>query len=720
MRTKSVLFTIFLFAILLALPAPPAPIMHATARAQTDWGKMPLYFIANQGQMDARVAYYVQGSDKTLYFTPEGVTFALSDLAGSPQEGEGKSRWVAKLDFVQANLVRPTGQDLTEMTLSYFQGARDEWHTGLPTYAKIVYHDLWHDVDLVYDGTVNRLKYEFIIQPGADPAQIRLAYRGATLRVNEAGQLEVNTPTGGFQDDAPVAYQEVGGERVPVAVEYVLEDATTYGFHVGAYDPALPLVIDPAVLVYCGYIGGSSWDEVEGIAVDAAGNAYVVGDTNSPQATFPVTVGPDLTHNGSHEVFVAKVKADGTGFVYIGYIGGSGNEYSWGIAVDAAGSAYVAGETNSTQATFPVTVGPDLTNNGGYDAFVAKVKADGTGLDYCGYIGGSSNDYGHYVALDLEGNAYIGGTAASTEATFPVMTGPDLTYNGGTYDAFVAKVKADGTGLVYNGYIGGTGWDEAWSIAVNSGNAYVVGETDSTEASLPVITGPDLTSNGGDEVFVAKVKADGTGLDYCGYIGGAGDEYSHGIAVDSAGSAYIGGETYSSEASFPVTVGPDLTYGGNGDAFVAKVKTDGTGLDYCGYIGGSAADYGYRVALDTAGSAYVVGETNSTQASFPVIAGPDLTYNGGTYDAFVAKVKANGTGLDYCGYIGGSDWELAWAIAVDPAGNAYIGGTVDSTQDSFPVALGPDLTHNGSDDVFVAKVVLTNFDVYLPLVLRDK
>jgi hypothetical protein len=654
MRTKSVLFTIFLLAILLALPAPPAPIMRATARAQTDWGKMPLYFIANQGQMDARVAYYVQGSDKTLYFTPEGVTFALSDLAGSPQEGEGKSRWVAKLDFVQANPVRPTGRDQTGTTLSYFQGARDEWHTGLPTYAKIVYHDLWQDVDLVYDGTVNRLKYEFIIQPGADPAQIRLAYRGATLRVNEAEQLEVSTPAGGFQDDAPVAYQEVDGERVPVAVEYVLEDATTYGFHVGAYDPALPLVIDPAVLVYCGYIGGSSWDEVEGIAVDAAGNAYVVGDTNSPQATFPVTVGPDLTHNG------------------------------------------------------------------GYDAFVAKVKADGTGLDYCGYIGGSSNDYGHYVALDLEGNAYIGGTAASTEATFPVMTGPDLTYNGGTYDAFVAKVKADGTGLVYNGYIGGTGWDEAWSIAVNSGNAYVVGETDSTEASLPVVTGPDLTSNGGDEVFVAKVKADGTGLDYCGYIGGTGDEYSYGIAVDSAGSAYIGGETYSSEASFPVTVGPDLTYGGNGDAFVAKVKTDGTGLDYCGYIGGSAADYGYRVALDTAGSAYVVGETNSTQASFPVIAGPDLTYNGGTYDAFVAKVKANGTGLDYCGYIGGSDWELAWAIAVDPAGNAYIAGTVDSTEATFPVALGPDLTHNGSDDVFVAKVVLTNFDVYLPLVLRDK
>jgi hypothetical protein len=208
---------------------------------------------------------------------------------------------------VKANPVRPIGQGQTDVIISYFKGGRDEWHTGLPTYAQIVYRDLWHNIDLVYSGTANRLKYEFVVWPGADPAQIRLTYRGATLRVNDAGQLEVSTPAGGFQDDAPVAYQEVDGERVPVAGGYALDDATTYGFYVGAYNPALPLVIDPAVLVYCGYIGGSSWDEGEGIAVDATSNAYVAGDTYATEATFPETVGPDLTHNGSSDVFVAKV-----------------------------------------------------------------------------------------------------------------------------------------------------------------------------------------------------------------------------------------------------------------------------------------------------------------------------------------------------------------------------------------------------------------------------
>jgi hypothetical protein len=684
---------------------------------------MPLYFIANQGQMDARVAYYVQGSDKTLYFTPKGVTFALTDLTPNPSQemGSERERWIVKLDFVKANSVRPIGQEQTDAIISYFKGSPDEWHAGLPTYTQIVYRDLWAGIDLVYSGTTDRLKYEFVVQPGADPAQIRLAYRGATLRVNDAGQLEVNTPTGGFQDDAPVAYQEVDGKRVPVVAGYKLDDATTYGFHVGAYDPALPLVIDPAMLVYCGYIGGSSWDEGEGIAVDAAGNAYVVGDTNSTNATLPETVGPDLTHNGNHEVFVAKVKADGTGLVYAGYIGGSGNEYSWGIVVDDSGNAYIAGETNSTQTTFPVTVGPDLTHNGSYDAFVAKVKADGTALDYCGYIGGSGNDYAHDIALDTTGNVYLAGAAASTQTTFPDTVGPDLTYNGGTLDGFVAKVKADGTGLVYAGYIGGSSLDNAWAIAVDTaGNAYVTGETKSTEATFPEAVGPDLTHNGNTDAFVAKVKADGTALDYCGYIGGSGNDYGWGIAVDGVSNAYIGGVTNSTETTFPVTVGPDMTHNGNYDAFVAQVKADGTGLDYAGYIGGSDDDYGYRIALDSADNAYVVGEASSTEATFPVTSGPDLTYNGGSYDGFVAQVKADGTGLGYAGYLGGNDWEEAWDIAVDAAGNAYVVGCTDSSEATFPATVGPDLTHNSMDDMFVAKVSIVefNFKVYLPIVLK--
>jgi hypothetical protein len=414
-----------------------------------------------------------------------------------------------------------------------------------------------------------------------------------------------------------------------------------------------------------------------------------------------------LTHNSDYDAFVAKVKADGTGLVYCGYIGGSGSEEASGIAVDGSGNAYVCGHTASTETTFPVQAGPVLTYNGGTDAFAAKVKADGTGLVYCGYIGGSGYDDAYGIGIDQSGSAYVCGYTDSTETTFPVQAGPDLTYNGSTQDAFVAKINADGTDLVYCGYIGGSGYDDTRGIVVEkSGSAYVCGYTDSTEITFPVQAGPDLTQNGGYDAFIAKVKADGTSLDYCGYIGGSGTDCAHGIALDELGNTYVCGWTDSPEITFPVKTGPDLTQNGDFDVFVAKIKSDGTGLVYCGYIGGNGYESSYGIAVDSLGNAYVCGHTYSTEITFPAKIGPDLTHNGSD-DAFVAKVKANGTGLVYCGYIGGLDNEEARGIAVDSQGNAYVCGYTTSTEGSFPVKTGPDLTYNGgSCDAFVAKIRL--------------
>ena len=736
--------------------SPAAPASANTAPAlKPDFGQLPLYFVENRGQVDERVAYYIQGSDKTIYFTSEGVTFALTRPSSdestrnpkstighrrAPDDAHARplthshsptlpySRWVVKLDFVGANPnVRPVGQEMTEAVISYFKGKPDEWHTGLRTYSRILYANLWPGIDLVYYGTMNQLKYEFVVRPGADPNQIRLAYRGATdVRLNASGQLEVTTPLGSFTDDAPTAYQEIGGQRVTIPITYALEqtpftffdpksaiqNSKSYGFLVGDYDPARPLVLDPAVLVYAGYIGGAGGEAGYGIAVDGAGNAYVTGWTNSTESTFPVTVGPDLTFNGDVDTFIAKVNAAGTGLVYAGYIGGNSYDYGTDIVVDGAGNAYVIGYTGSTEATFPVMVGPDLSFNGGglsffTDAFVAKVNLAGTGLVYAGYIGGADDDWNAGIAVDGAGNAYITGFTGSTEATFPVMAGLDLTFNGGIYDAFVAKVNSAGTGLVYAGYIGGAGGEAGYGIAVDgAGNAYVTGWTGSTEATFPASVGPDLSHNGGlNDAFVAKVNSAGTGLVYAGYIGGVGDDYSRGIAVDGAGNAYITGETiYSTEATFPVTVGPDLTFNGSHDAFVAKVNPAGAGLIYAGYIGGAGDESGYDIAVDGAGNAYVTGWTGSTEATFPVIVGPDLAFNGGLNDAFVAKVNEAGTALVYAGYIGGAGDENSRGIAVDRAGNAYIMGQTGSTEATFPVMVGPDLTHNGGYEAFVAKV----------------
>ena len=590
------------------------------------------------------------------------------------------------------------------------------------------YEDLWPGIDLVYQGTARELKHTFVVAPGADPAQIRLAYRGAEVRINAEGQLEVSTPAGSFYDDKPYVYQEVDGERVEVESAYVLvgagqrlvsgrgvdlprhpeppdHRAQVYGFQLGEYDPDLPLLIDPTMIVYAGYIGGSSGDSGNSIAVDSEGNAYITGSTTSSEvAGFPVTVGPDLMYNTNEDAFVVKVEADGSGLVYAGYIGGSGTDDGQGIAVDGSGSAYVTGSTSSSD--FPTEGNLDPTFNGIRDAFVAKVEADGSALVYAGYIGGSDVDVGRDIAVDSDGAAYITGSTGSNQGSFPVTVGPDQTFNDNE-EAFVAKVEADGSALVYAGYIGGSGDDDGIGIAVDSGgNAYVTGFTGSSEASFPVKVGPDLTHEGGFDAFVAKVKADGTELVYAGYIGGSDFDQGASIAVDSDGNAYVTGVTQSSGGGFPVTVGPDATFNGIQDAFVAKVKADGTGLVYSGFIGGSDSDTGLGIAVDGNGNAYVTGFTDSSEASFPVKVGPDLTHEGG-FDAFVAKVRADGTDLDYAGYIGGSSPDQGLGIAVDSGGNAYVAGFTQSSQAGFPVTVGPDLTLGDvNGDAFVAKIEL--------------
>jgi hypothetical protein len=753
----------------------PALQSSQNTKIDADYGKMPLYFIPNQGQMDKHVSYYVQGKDKTLYFTAEGVTFALikpteqnlkSRKTGLDQsEASTAERWAVKLEFIGADKsVKPLGEAETGAIVSYFKGRPEDWRRGLPTYSKIIYPNLWPGIDLVYYGTANRLKYEFIVHPGADPSRIRLAYQGAeSVSVDGEGRLNVTTPVGGFADDVPVAYQEMGGRRVDIKLAYKLDGSPNplnqvaiadrallnyeietglsgaakdgaiaglikldgargglgkkpclYGFEVGDYDRSLPLVLDPAILVYCGYIGGSGDEEGLGIAVDGSGSAYVTGYTSSTEATFPAAAGPDLTYNGgTYDAFVAKVSASG-GLAYCGYIGGFNQDLGMGIAVDGSGNAYITGSTSSTQATFPVAVGPDLTQNGQNDAFVAKVNASGTALVYCGYIGGSSGDEGLGIAVDGAGNAYVTGQTISNQLTFPVVVGPDLTYNdaSGLPDAFVAKVNAAGTALVYCGYIGGDQEDHALGIAVDgSGNACMTGYTRSTEATFPVLGGPDLTYNdtGWGDAFVAKVNASGTALVYCGYIGGSKNDEGRRIAVDGSGNAYVTGNTMSTEATFPVKVGPDLTFNdtsGFYDAFVAKVSASGA-LVYCGYIGGSTNDYGYGIAVDGSGNAHVTGVTASTETTFPVTVGPDLTFNdaAGHYDAFAAKVNASGMALVYCGYIGGSGTDYGLGVALDGSGSAYVTGFTSSTPATFPVMAGPDLTYNGGTyDVFVAKI----------------
>jgi hypothetical protein len=704
---------------------PPSASGSRSLRVRPDFGKMPVNFIPNLGQLDNRVVYYIQGKDKTIYFGAEGVTFALaaSDQGGllsGPDPAE-PARWAVKLDFLGSNPgVRPAGTAETGAVISYFQGKPENWKTGLPAFSRITYANLWPGIDLIYSGTTDRLKSEFIVHPGADPSSIRLAYRGASaVRANEKGSLVVSTPLGKFEEGAPVAYQEVAGERLSVPLTYEVAEDGRYGFSVGAYDRSQSLVLDPVIILYCGYVGGPSFDYSYGIAADGAGNAYIVGYTYSA-GSFPAFAGPDLTYNGGTvDAFVAKLNPGGTALVYCGFIGGSGNDYGYGIAVDSLGNAYVAGYTSSKETSFPVVTGPGLTQNGSYDAFVAKVNARGTALDYCGYIGGSGQDYGKAIAVDASGRAYVTGSTTSSETTFPVRGSLGPAYSGGQ-DVFVARVNGQGTALEYCGYIGGSGEDAGTGIAVDaSGNAVLAGQTNSPVSAavpFPVVVGPGTDYKGYYDVFVAKVNAEGSELLYCGYIGGGWNDFGSGVALDLQGNAYVTGYTSSDESTFPVMTGPSVTHsGGLYDAFVAKVRADGVGLVYCGYIGGSDYDAGTAIAVNGRGYAIVTGYTSSKEDSFPVKIGPSLTHSG-SFDAFVAKVDTTGAELGFCGYLGGSEADVGTGVALGPeaSGDIYLAGNTYSTESTFPVAVGPDLDHNGSRDGFVAKIDETSITLTAP------
>jgi len=673
----------------------------------------PALFVENQGQWtDESVRYVHQGNGANVAMTDSGPVFQV--FRQEPREGTdgAPGDLTDPLDgdrfdpddydtemlqfsaaFVGASTVSPVGLEPSATVFNYLLGEQENWRSQVPAYEVVAYEGLYEGVDLYAWGQRDSLKYEFRVAPGADWSAIQVRYdgiEGLALAADGSLRVALGEGWGEVADDAPLIYQDTGGERVDVAGRFRLLDQTTYAFEVtGPYDPSRELVMDPD-LAWLTYLGGSGTDEGFGIAVDASGNAYVTGETCSAGLATPGAF--DTTPGGDRDAFVAKVNASGTDLAYFTYLGGSGFDWGRGIAVDASGSAYVTGYTYSAGLATPGAFDTTYGGNADPDAFVAKVNASGTDLAYFTYLGGSSSDRGHGIAVDASGSAYVTGITDSAGLATPGAF--DTTY-GGNKDAFVARVNASGTDLAYFTYLGGSGGDYAGGIALDaSGSAYVTGGTESAGLATP---GAFDTTPGGDrDAFVARVNASGTDLAYFTYLGGSGDDYGGGIALDASGSGYVTGYTYSAGLATPGAL--DTTYGGHGDAFVAKVDASGTDLEYFTYLGGSDWDDAVGIAVDSSGAAYVTGITSSAGLATP---GAFDTTLGSLWDAFVAKVNASGTDLAYFTYLGGSGSEYGEGIAVDASGNAYVTGATSSAGLATPGAF--DTTCGGHGDAFVAK-----------------
>jgi uncharacterized repeat protein (TIGR01451 family) len=620
---------------------------------------LPLAFEVNQGQADASVRFLSRGSGYTMFLTSNQAILAL----GRHQEttdteiNKNKSDSIGlRLNLMGAN-VAPQISGLDELLgkSNYFIGNDPkQWRTNVRTYAGVKYQNVYTGIDLIYHGNQGQLEYDFVVASGADPKMIKLDIRNAdlrgppvnqrfsndtALRVNSRGELVLTVAGGQVHFHRPVVYQ------IAHAAAKTYVDA----HYVLASDHSVSFAVanyDPSqplvidpVLSYSTYLGAESLDTGNAVAVDSTGSVYVTGETAS--LNFPTTIGAYQASNaGASDVFVSKIDSSGANLVYSTYLGGSLSERGNSIAVDSAGNAYVTGRTNSID--FP-TMNPWQDQLfGDFDAFVTELNAQGNGLIFSTYLGGAGNDEGSGVAVDSSGKIYVTGGASMTSGDdFPTTSGAyQRLFGGGMNDAFVTKFDP-----------------------TQSGSAILV---------------------------------------YSTFLGGSDMDRGNSIAVDSNGNAYITGRTRSTD--FPQRNPLQATYGGGDyDVFVSKLNSTATDLVYATYIGGSGTDQGYGIAVDSAGNAYVTGQ--SASVDFPTTANAFQPTSAGSSNAFVAKIDSTGSSLIYSTYFGGSGTDLASGIATDTSGIAYITGRT-STTSGFPTtpdAIQPNFG-GGPNDAFVAKI----------------
>ena len=646
----------------------------ATVRAAERYNRLGMIFEANRGQSSPDAKFLARGAGYDLRLTRSEAVLRFGKSKG---KGLTQEEALVRMKVLDGNPdAQVAGERLLPGKSNYFVGKdAAKWVTNVAQFAKVRYRDMYPGVDLVYYGQQGELEYDFVVRPGVDPAVIRLDIEGASQLTIEHGDLQWNTSAGEVRFRRPSIYQEVNGARREIGGGYLLKSSHEVGFEIASYDLSRPLVIDPVLaygtflqgalggwsvavdalgnafvtgltnavngstlhriayvtkvnadgtaVLYSTYLGGTVDEWLPSVALDAGGNAYVAGSTQSPD--FP-TVNPiQPTNHGSYDAFLTKINNQGNGLVYSTFLGGSSGDQVGGVAVDSTGHAYVTGSTSS--ADFPTAKALQPLLNGETDGFLAKVNAAGSALVYSTFLGGSNEDSANGIVADATGNAYVTGSTNSTD--FPMLHALQAT-NHGDSDAFVAKINAGGTGLIYSTYLGGSSTDIGGAIALDPlRNVYVTGNTFSTD--FPMANAAQATNGGVWDIYVAKINTAGTKLVYSTYLGGSYNDSANpaaglmtrNIAVDSTGNAYVTGTTGSS--NFPLVNPLQASEAGMDDAFVAKLAPAGS-LVYSTYLGGVAEDYGAGIAVDSVGSAFVTGLTYSLK--FPTTpAAVDLVYN---------------------------------------------------------------------------------------------
>lgn len=649
------------------------------ARAKTALANLPLRFEANQGQFDPSVRYAARAGDFRLLLTQRGPVISLP----------GAQR--IDLSLLHSNPApRVEALDLMRAKTDYFLGARENWHTHVANYARVMYHDVYPGVDVVYYGRQNQLEYDFVLQPGADPDAIRLQIRGARhLSITPDGDVAFESAEGAMVQKRPVIYQQDGQTgRREVQGRYVLLSRNVVGIQLEHYDRSRALTIDP-VLTYSSYLGATLTDEIVSVKLDPSGFLYVAGQTdhstNSSIPDLPASSNNVQPQNkGLTDCFVAVLDPNnGYQVVYFTYLGGSNLDIPKAMKVDQNGYIYLTGSTTSTD--FPMA-GNSINKSGAgtnVEGFVSAINPDLLGgqssLFYSSFIGTSSNagdTVGNDIDVDSQGNMYVIGTTKATD--FPATPSAYAGVLFGLQDAFLIEISTQSTTPVYATYLGGEADDFGQAIAVNrSGLVYFA--INSISKQFPQ-AGNQYQPNliGLENVVIGVMdmtRQNVASLVYTTYFGGSSVDEARQIAFDSKGDLLVTGHSLST--NLPVTGDAvQLHAGGNGDAFVAVVNPfDPKFVEYLTYLGGSHGEVAYDIAGDTQGNIYVTGYTLSSD--FPVTADAINGTWGGGVDVFVAKLKpgtAGRPGLLFSTFLGEASINTAFSLVLGQDGTLYLAG----------------------------------------------
>jgi hypothetical protein len=724
--------------------------LAVSAQMAAPFSDLPLYFEADRGQADSSAQFLARGRDSQFLISPNETQIVLRKAGGLA---------AVRMQFIGANpRAQIRGDAALPGKVNYLTGNDPaQWHAGVPTFAKVRVEGAYPGIGLVYYGNQQQLEYDFEVAPDANPDAIKIRFDGVDkIAINAQGELILTLSDGEIRQPKPVFYQTMNGVRREISGGYRLEDAHTVVFAVGVYDHDLPLVIDP-VFSYSTYFGGNNGELPWTVKVDTVGTnnfIYIAGETTSTQFSTNVLFASPGAYQTNYQSgkyagdgFVAEFRDTGSSLelVWLTYLGGKGDNTITSLALDSSNNVYVTGYTDATNfPVFPVTNNipgiPNSTNLSGkfdinlntypVDAFVAELGSSGSNLVYSAYLGGSAQDVGFDIAVDSAGNAYVTGYTSSTN--FPTTANAQFLHlqctNTAYYNcnAFVAEIAANGANLNYCSYFGGTNFDVGRGIAVDTnGFVYVTGFTASTNfptynplPNFQYLNGQTNVTYAFD-AFVAKFKPGYAGLVYSTFLGSSNSDMAYHIACDNAGNAYVVGATASPLFPNSATniIANGLTNNLNNffpvttNAFLTEINSNGTAILHSAVFGGNATDLGYDVAVDPAGNVFATGIAYST--NFPAINTFGLlrATNSGGSDAFVIVFTNNFSAVGFSGYLGGSANDFGYGIAVDTNGNAYVVGQTLSTNFPTTNSIPPhnvfQATRNGTNDAFLAKIILT-------------